>query len=130
MKYMLFDAEGLFVGRYDDYINDEIPSGAVEVTDEVFFESISATDFTYKLVNQEVVREKTVEVAYQKSNEEIEIARLMEYAHPVTGSDRYFSEATALQAEGFTATSAEVKKAKAAGLARKLEIKALYPYSN
>jgi len=130
MKYMLFDETGVFVGRYDDYINDEIPAGAVQVTDEVFFESIADTSYTYKLVNQEVVKEKIVEVVYQKSNEEIEISRLMEYSNPVTGSDRYFSEATALQAEGFTATSAEVKKAKSAGLARKLEIKALYPYSN
>lgn len=61
------------------------------------------------------------------SNADIETLRLQAYANPLTGSDRYFSEAGALQAEGFTATSTEVKEAKAKGLARKLEIKALYP---
>lgn len=58
----------------------------------------------------------------------IEAQRLIAYANPVTGSDRYFAEVLSLQAEGFAATSAEVKEAKAKGLARKLEIQALYPW--
>lgn len=62
------------------------------------------------------------------TKDQVELFRLKAYADPVTGSDRYFSEAVALQAEGFAATSTEVKDAKAIGLARKLEIKALYPY--
>lgn len=62
------------------------------------------------------------------SQTEVEIQRLNAYSHPVTGSDRYFSESLALQAEGFAASSLEVKEAKAKGLARKTEIQALYPY--
>lgn len=56
-----------------------------------------------------------------------EILRLKAYSDPVYGSDRYFSEAAALQAEGFSATSVEVKEVKSKGLARKSEIKTLYP---
>lgn len=62
------------------------------------------------------------------SKEEIEVSRLVAYADPVYGSDRYFLEVMSLQAEGFAVSSTEVKEAKAKGLARKLEIQSLYPY--
>lgn len=62
------------------------------------------------------------------TKQEIEDLRLIAYAHPITGIDRHFAEVLSLQAEGFTATSAEVKEAKAKGLARKAEIQAVYPY--
>lgn len=59
---------------------------------------------------------------------QVEELRLIAYANPISGCDRYFAEVMSLQAEGFTASSVEVKEAKAKGLARKLEIQALYPY--
>lgn len=62
------------------------------------------------------------------NKEDTEIKRLSAYANPVTGSDRYFAEAMSLQAEGFAASSTEVKETKAKGVARKSEIKSLYPY--
>ena len=64
----------------------------------------------------------------QPTKEEIEKLRLIAYADPVTGIDRHFAEVLSLQAEGFAASSTEVKDAKARGLARKVEIQALYPY--
>lgn len=57
----------------------------------------------------------------------VEELRLTAYAHPLTGSDRYFSEALALQAEGFAASSVEVKELKQKGLVRKTEIREAYP---
>lgn len=57
-----------------------------------------------------------------------EVQRLLAYSNPITGSDRYFCEVLSLQAEGFSATSVEVKDAKSKGLTRKQEIKLLYPY--
>lgn len=63
------------------------------------------------------------------TNTELEEARLVAYAHPVTGSDRYFAESLALQAEGYTASSPEVKDARSKGVLRKSEIKAMYPYT-
>lgn len=62
------------------------------------------------------------------TREEIEAQRLMAYANPVTGSDRYFSEALSMQAQGAPASSTEVKDTAARGLARKLEIQAELPY--
>jgi len=64
----------------------------------------------------------------QTTKEDLEKLRLIAYANPVTGVDRYFAEVISLQAEGFAASSSEVKEAKAKGLARKAEIQALYPY--
>lgn len=69
-----------------------------------------------------------VKVVPVLSKDAVESLRLTAYANPITGSDRYFSESLALQAEGFATTSIEVKEAKAKGLARKLEIQTLYPY--
>lgn len=69
-----------------------------------------------------------VKVVPQFTKEEIEKFRLIAYSDPVNGCDRYFSESICLQAEGFAVSSTEVKEAKAKGLARKLEIQALYPY--
>ncbi|MCY1410895.1 hypothetical protein D9M71_262740 [compost metagenome] len=68
---------------------------------------------------------KAVEVI---TRDEVESLRLIAYANPVSGSDRYFAEAMSLQAEGFAANSTEVKETKARGIARKTEIKELYPY--
>lgn len=62
------------------------------------------------------------------TKEEAENLRLMAYANPILGCDRYFAEVMSLQAEGFAVSSTEVKEAKAKGLARKAEIQALYPY--
>lgn len=68
----------------------------------------------------------TEPVKYNK--DQVEAFRLIAYADPITGSDRYFSESMALQACGFSASSAEVKEVKSKGVDRKAEIKALYPY--
>lgn len=59
---------------------------------------------------------------------DIEMARLMAYADPVFGSDRYFSEATRLQAIG--AQQSEIEAATAAGVARATEIAAMNPWPN
>lgn len=71
---------------------------------------------------------KVEKVEPKLSKDQIENLRLVEYANPITGIDRHFAEVLSLQAEGFAASSTEVKEAKAKGLARKAEIQALYPY--
>ena len=71
---------------------------------------------------------KPDEVQLNPDRHQLEALRLVAYADPVNGSDRYFAEVLSLQAEGFAATSTEVKEVKAKGLARKLEIQTLYPY--
>lgn len=71
---------------------------------------------------------KKLSSVFSNSKQNTENLRLLAYSDPITGSDRYFAEAQALQAEGFSATSAEVKDIKNKGLTRKSEIKALYPH--
>lgn len=60
------------------------------------------------------------------TREQIEALRLLAYADPLTGSDRYFAEATRLQVMG--ADQAEIDAAKTAGTARYAEIQAEYPW--
>lgn len=57
---------------------------------------------------------------------EIEALRLLAYADPITGSDRYFAEAARVQATG--ETEEEVDVARCAGAARSAEIQARYPW--
>ena len=70
----------------------------------------------------------TVEKPQPLTKEELESLRLLAYANPVSGCDRYFSEVMSLQAEGYDITSLEVKEVRDKGLSRKAEIQALYPY--
>lgn len=51
--------------------------------------------------------------------------RLRAYADPEAGSDRHFAEASRLEAQGL---ADEAEAARAAGLARYDEIKAMYPW--
>lgn len=60
------------------------------------------------------------------TRDEVESARLAAYAHPVTGSDRYFAEAARLQAMG--GTSEEIDAARTAGAARYADIQAEFPW--
>lgn len=61
-----------------------------------------------------------------KTRAEIEALRLLAYADPITGSDRYFAEAARVQAMGGTA--GEIELARTAGATRSAEIQAQYPW--
>ena len=60
------------------------------------------------------------------TREQIEAQRLRAYADPLTGSDRYFAEASRLQAMG--AAQEEIDAANAAGANRYAEIQGEYPW--
>ncbi|EPT3121753.1 hypothetical protein ACVQEB_003976 [Pseudomonas aeruginosa] len=60
------------------------------------------------------------------TREQIEALRLRAYADPLTGSDRYFVEASRLQEMG--AAQEEIDVAKAAGANRYAEIQNAYPW--
>lgn len=60
------------------------------------------------------------------TREQIEALRLRAYADPLTGSDRYFVEASRLQAVG--AAQEEIDAANAAGAKRYAEIQGEYPW--
>ena len=60
------------------------------------------------------------------TRDQIESLRLKAYADPITGSDRYFAEASRLQAGG--AAQAEIGAANAAGANRYAETQNAYPW--
>lgn len=55
MKYILF-TDGALSARYDSAINSVIPDGALEVSDELFFQTINETDGVWVLVEGSVVK--------------------------------------------------------------------------
>lgn len=59
------------------------------------------------------------------TREQVEAARLIAYANPMTGSDRYFAEA---QRESLLGNAEAAEAAKALGLARFAEIQADNPW--
>lgn len=60
------------------------------------------------------------------SREQVEVLRLVAYADPLTGSDRFFVEAARLQAAD--APAEEIETAKSNGVKRYEEIQAAYPW--
>lgn len=67
---------------------------------------------------------QTQQDAEQATREQVEALRLTAYAHPVTGSDRYFAEANrmwSMNESGHEAVQAQ-------GAARYAEIQAEYPW--
>lgn len=64
--------------------------------------------------------------AHVISRRDIEEQRLRAYADPITGSDRYFAEASRMKAMGGSA--ADIDAATEAGIARAAEIAAMYPW--
>ncbi|SCX40508.1 hypothetical protein [Nitrosospira sp. Nsp1] len=56
MRYATFDSGGVLNARYDSKINPDIPSGAMEITDEIFFRTLNEQDGIWKLVNGFVVK--------------------------------------------------------------------------
>lgn len=59
------------------------------------------------------------------AREEVDRRRVIAYADPSTGSDRFFAEANRLEAQGMPA---EAAAARTAGVARYEEIKAKHPW--
>jgi hypothetical protein len=55
-KYATFGPDGLLTGRYDSEFNKTIPGGAVALTDELFFRTVTEQDGLWKLVDGAVVK--------------------------------------------------------------------------
>ena len=61
------------------------------------------------------------------AREEVDRRRLIAYANPSTGSDRFFAEANRLEAQGMPSEAAAAREA---GVTRYEEIKAKHPWPN
>lgn len=100
---------------------EDVPGYAVKATGEfraVGDKSWCADDETFTTQQPEVL-EPAIDV---------EALRLVAYANPVTGSDRYLSEAASVVAAGGSWEDEDVKLLQAKALEVKASIQAQYPY--
>lgn len=121
MKYATFNPDGTLNSRLIEGVHT-IPKNAVEVTEALWVRLVSEDDGIWRLVNGIISKQPLPQTA--PSVEVVERQRLMAYADIETGSDRYFSEATRMQAMGESGWDAIREKA----VIRFHEIQALYPW--
>lgn len=55
-KFILFNSDNKLAARYDSLINTVIPTDAIEVLDDIFYQTISEQDGIWSLVKGEVVK--------------------------------------------------------------------------
>ena len=121
MKYATFNPDGTLNSRLIEGVHT-IPKKAVEVTEALWVRLVSEDDGIWRLVNGIISKQALPQTA--PSVEVVERQRLMAYADIETGSDRYFSEATRMQAMNEPGWEAIREKA----VIRFHEIQALYPW--
>lgn len=114
-------------GFYDAEIHGEnIPSDAIEITNDAHVELLNAQSSGKKIVADESGHPIAIDPPPNPplTRDEIEALRLRSYADPITGSDRYFTEAASMDAAG-EAGSDELREL---GLARRAEIQSEYTW--
>ena len=121
MKYATFNPDGTLNSRLIEGVHT-IPKNAVGVTEALWVRLVSEDDGIWRLANGIISKQPLPQTA--PSVEVIERQRLMAYADIETGSDRYFSEATRMQAMNEPGWEAIREKA----VIRFHEIQALYPW--
>lgn len=104
----------------------DIPEDAVELSDAAYKDLLDGLSRNMEIVNENgrpiCVERKPVPL----TRDQVEANRLRAYSDPVTGSDRFFAEASRLQAMG--ATEEEINAAKTAGAQRYQEIQSENPW--
>lgn len=106
---------------------NNMPADVVKITNEEHAALLEGQSQGKLIDFDEAGRPVLVDPAPHKSSRaEIEAMRLRAYADPLTGSDRFFSEAVRLQVMG--ADAAEIEKVKALGADRFAEIQSEYPW--
>ena len=97
MKYATFNADGTLKARLIAGVHT-IPKNAIEVDEALWVRIVSEEDGIWTLTNGAITK-----LPFPQSTPSIEVVerqRLAAYADIETGSDRYFSEATRMQAMG------------------------------
>lgn len=104
----------------------DIPADAIgPVEDERRLELLQGQAEGLEIYNRAGVLDMRPPLPPERTRAEIEALRLVAYADPHSGSDRFFAEAQREQLLG-NAEAAEVAKAK--GVQRFAEIRAMYPW--
>lgn len=120
--YVVIDKNNMVADRLIDSIH-QIPNNAIQVQIDVWRKIIDCSAGQWRMLESgkfELVPYKSLPM----TESEIESSRVAEYANPITGSDRLFSEASRMQVMG--EDGAENAKEKA--IARYKEIQAQYPW--
>lgn len=126
MKYFSFDKDGYLSARYDSNINSEIPASAVEVSQELYDETLSRKDCMWKISEGGEIFPEIIE--YKVDDQQVENSRLRAYSDSLTGSDRFLMEALVLKLQGGKQEDIDVLNNKA--IKRREEIKAEFPKNN
>jgi len=112
---------------YDDPANyPDFPSDAVELSTAQYDELVRFRPADKRVVPGPDGLPMLVDIPVPSQREQIETKRLQAYADPITGSDRFFSEATRLQMMG--AAEDEIQAARQIGLDRYADIQASLPW--
>jgi hypothetical protein len=104
------------------------PADAVELSDAQYNEFVRFRPADKMIVAGTDGYPKLVDIPVPSQREQIEAKRLQAYADPITGSDRFFSEAARLQMMG--SSEEEIQAARETGLSRYAEIQASLPWSD
>lgn len=122
MKFATFKQDGTLDQKLIKGVH-VIPKAAIEISDELFNRMMCEDDGVWTLKsNGDITKSLKSEVPVTR--EEIERQRLAAYAHPYTGSDRYFAEANRMQEMGEPGWEAVKEQA----IARFKELQALFPW--
>lgn len=114
-------------GFYDADIHGEnIPADAVEITREQHATLMQAQGEGKQIASDDGGHPIAIDPPPSPplTRDEVEEIRLRAYADPISGSDRYFSEAASMEAAGESGADA----LREMGLARRSEIQAKYPW--
>jgi len=118
-------------GLYDDPSRyPDVPDDLKEIPDDLYQALMAGNAEGKNIVpgKDGLPTLASLELSVDEKNKFIELKRLNAYANPITGSDRFFAEASSLSATG--ATQEEIDKVVSQGKARYEEIKSQYPWSN
>lgn len=117
---------GFYISTYHE--KEAIPMDAIQISDILREELLLGEGDCGRRIIAGVngVPELTKPAIHVRTREEVDSERNFAYANPVTGSDRWFAEATRLTIMGAPAN--EVEAAKSNGVARYEEIKLEYPW--
>lgn len=115
-------------GFYSERVHGSaIPADAVEISSEVYVDLMKKQAEGARIVTgaagYPLAAEQTMRAA--STRDEIEALRLIAYADPLTGSDRYFSESNR---EALLGNAERAEVAKRWGLTRFAEIQAKHPW--
>ena len=97
-KFVVFGPDGLLKQRLIDGVH-VIPKSAIKVDSELWLRLTQETDGIWMLDQTGLIfKEPYPETRpTPPTKEEVEASRLRAYAEPLTGSDRYFAEASRMQ---------------------------------